>query len=76
MRVPAECYQLEATIGAFLPQLRPAQRLGLALWVYGAVLTGSTGQHVVVAALLPLAGRHALRQYLREWLYAGADAAL
>ena len=67
---------MEETLAEHLPVLRLAQRRGPALWVYGAVLTGSAGQHVVVAALLPLAGRHALRQYLREWLYAGADAAL
>jgi hypothetical protein len=76
VRVPAECYQLEATIGAFLPELRPAQRLGLALWVYGAVLAGSACQVAVLAALLPLGGSvHGLRQRLREWLYDGADRA-
>lgn len=75
MRLPRECYQLEATIGAFLPTLRPAQRRGLTIWVYGAVLAGSACQVAVVAALLPLAGLHALRQSLREWLYDGTDRA-
>ena len=76
MRVPRDCYQLEETIGAFLPALRPAQRLGLALWVYGAVVAGSACQAAVVTALLPLGGSaHALRQYLREWLYDGAERA-
>ena len=41
VRVPRECYQLEETVAAHLPPLRPAQRLGLALWVYGAVAAGS-----------------------------------
>lgn len=76
MRVPRECYQLEETIAAHLPPLRPAQRVGLALWVYGAVAAGSACQAAVIAALLPLGfARHALRQALREWLYAGPDRA-
>jgi len=74
--VPREVSQVEATITTFLPDLRPAHRLGLALWVYGAVLAGSACQVAVLAALLPLGGgAHALRQRLREWLYAGADKA-
>lgn len=76
MRVPREVYQLEAELAARLPALRPAQRLGLALWVYGAVLAGSACQVAVVAALLPLAlTEHAVRQRLREWLYDGTDRA-
>jgi hypothetical protein len=75
VRLPREYYQLDATIGAHLPQLSPGQRRGLALWVYGAVTAGSACQAAVVAALLPLAGGHALRQRLREWLYDGADKA-
>jgi hypothetical protein len=75
VRFPRECYQLEQTLAERLPALRPAQRRGLALWVYGAVLAGSACQTAVAAALLPLAGWHALRQYLREWLYDGADKA-
>ena len=76
MRVPREVCQVEAEIATRLPGLRPAQRLGLALWVYGAVLAGSACQVAVIAALLPLgATAHALRQRLRDWLYAGADKA-
>jgi hypothetical protein len=76
VRVPREVCQVEETITTFLPDLRPAHRLGLALWVYGAVLAGSACQAAVIAALLPLgATEHALRQRLREWLYAGADKA-
>ncbi len=76
MRVPRECYQLLDDLDGHLPDLRPAQRLGLALWVYGTVLAGSACQVAVVAALLPLfATAHAARQYLREWLYDGADRA-
>lgn len=76
MRVPREVYQLEEVIGAHLPALRPAQRRGLTLWVYGAVLAGSACQAAVVAALLPLtATEHAVRQRLREWLCDGADKA-
>ncbi len=76
MRVLRECYQLEETLGVRLPDLRPAQRRGLALWVVGAIAAGSACQAAVVAALLPLgAGLHAVRQYLREWLYDGAARA-
>lgn len=76
MRVPAECYQVEGELAQRLPTLRPAQRQGLALWLWGAVVAGSACQGAVVGALQPLfATRHAGRQYLREWLYDGADRA-
>ncbi len=76
MRVPREVSQVEETITSYLPELRPAQRRGLALWVYGAVLAGSACQVAVVAALLPLGSTvHALRQRLRDWLADGADKA-
>lgn len=76
MRVPPECYPIEQAIAAHLADLRPAQRLGLTLWVYGAVVAGSACQAAVVAALRPLgASAHALRQYLREWLDDGAERA-
>lgn len=74
MRVPAPCYQLEAELAEHLPQLRPAQRSGLALWVLGAIVGGSACQSAVVAALEPLGyARHATRQRLREWTMAGAE---
>jgi hypothetical protein len=74
VRVPAPCYQLEADLEHRLPHLRPAQRAGLALWVLGAVVAGSACQTAVLAALEPLGhARHATRQRLREWTYAGAD---
>jgi hypothetical protein len=58
--------------------LGPAQRRGLALWVYGTILAGSACQAAVLGALRPVFGvaaRHALRQGLREWGYAGPDKA-
>jgi Transposase DDE domain len=76
VHVPREVSQVEATIASFLPDLRPAQRLGLALWVYGAAIAGSACQVAVIAALLPLGGgAAALRQRLRDWLYDGPDKA-
>jgi hypothetical protein len=76
VRVPREVSQVEETIATHLPDLRPAQRLGLALWVFGAVVAGSACQVAVVAALLPLgAAEQALRQRLREWLDDGEDKA-
>jgi hypothetical protein len=63
-------------LAAQFPTLRPAQRGGLALWVYGTLLAGSACQSAILTALRPVVGSgagHALRQRLREWLYDGAD---
>jgi hypothetical protein len=76
MRVPREAYPIADALATFLPLLTDAQRRGLTLWVYGTILAGSACQTAVIAALLPVAGvraAHALRQALREWLYAGTD---
>jgi hypothetical protein len=77
MRVPPELYQMQSVLSARFPELRPAQQMGLALWVFGAVLAHSACQSAVLAALAAagLARHHALRQRLREWLYDGADKA-
>lgn len=75
MRYPPACYQMGTTIAQPFPHRRPAQQRGLALWVYGTVLAQSACPHAVVAALLPLAAWHTLRQYRREWLRAGVDKA-
>lgn len=75
MRLPRECYQMAEQLAQYLPVLRPAQRRGLALWVYGAVLAQSACQNAVVSALVAVGGFHTVRQYLREWLYDGGDKA-
>src|SRR3954453_18902870 len=75
MHVPRELYPIERTLAERLPPLRGPQRRGLALWVLGAVLAQSACQAAVLAALLPWAPYHALRQRLREWLRDGADKA-
>jgi hypothetical protein len=78
VRLPREAYPFADAVATHLPQLRPAQRRGLALWVYGAILAGSACQAAVLRALRPACGRlaaHALRQDLREWLRDGADKA-
>src|SRR5262245_18015872 len=72
--VPVPSYQLDADLAQYLPPLRPAQRAGLATWVLGTIVAGSACQTAVLAALEPLGyARHATRQRLREWTYAGAD---
>jgi hypothetical protein len=76
MHVPRELYPIERALGERLPHLRGPQRRGLALWVLGAVLAQSACQAAVLAALLPWAPYHALRQRLREWLLDGADKAV
>lgn len=75
MRCPAEWYQLHTAIVAAFPTLRPAQQRGLSWWVYGTILAHSACQTAVLTVLLRLGPYHAWRQYLREWLYAGADRA-
>lgn len=75
MRHPNEWYQMEKIVAERLPHLRPAQQRGLALWVYGVILAQSICQNAVITALLVEGSWHALRQYLREWLYDGADKA-
>src|SRR3954453_389299 len=76
MRVLRELYPIERALAEHLPHLRGPQRRGLALWVLGAVLAQSACQAAVLAALLPWAPYHALRQRLREWLPDGADKAV
>lgn len=76
MHLPSECYQLSEAVGEHLPQLRRSQQLGLALWAYGTIRAHSACQNAVVAALVVYGTlHHALRQYLREWLYDGPDKA-
>src|SRR5918911_4138432 len=67
---------IERALAEHLPHLRPPQRRGLASWVLGAVLAQSACRSAVLAALLPRAPYHALRQRLREWLLDGADKAV
>lgn len=77
MRVPTPCSHFEADLAVHLPELRDAQRCGLALWVLGAVLAHSACQSAVLAALelraMPpgravlVKGGFALRCYLTEW---------
>ena len=76
MHVPRELYPMERALAERLPHLRGPQRRGLALWVLGAVLAQSACQAAVLAALLPWAPYHALRQRLREWLLDGAGEAV
>src|SRR5919199_1412829 len=75
MHVPRELYPMERTLAERLPHLRGPQRRGLALWVLGTVLAQSACQSAVLAALLPWAPYHALRQRLREWLLDGVGKA-
>lgn len=75
MRCPREWYQLHQTLSATFPQLRPAQLRGLAWWVYGTLLAHSACQNALLAVLVRLGPYHTWRQYLREWLYDGADRA-
>ena len=80
MRLPSECYQMQQIIGHYLPRLRRSQLQGLTLWVYGSVMARSSCQNAVATALMVFGnyggGNYgSLRQYLREWLYDGADRA-
>jgi hypothetical protein len=75
VRVPSEVYQMQASIQEYFPHLRAAQQQGLAWWVYGVILAQSACQSAVVTALLAWGQWHALRQRLREWLYACPEVA-
>src|SRR4051794_15592054 len=75
MHVLPQLHPMERALAERLPHLRPPQRRGLALWVLGAVLAQSACRAAVLAALLPRAPYHTLRQRLREWLLDGADKA-
>src|SRR3954454_21613301 len=75
MHVLPQLHPMERALAERLPHLRGPRRRGLALRVLGAVLARSACQAAVLAALLPWAPYHALRQRLREWLLDGADKA-
>ena len=76
MLLPTAFYPLHDPIQRHLPHLRPAQKIGLALWVGATVMARSGCQNAVLGALLSLGlGWHTTRQYLREWLYDGSDRA-
>jgi len=76
MLLPSAFYPYADGIGQYLPHLRPSQVQGLALWVGATILARSSCQSAVVGALQTLGFRwHTARQYLREWLYDGADRA-
>ncbi|MCY3659614.1 MAG: hypothetical protein OXG36_11420, partial [Caldilineaceae bacterium] len=76
MLLPPAFYPLHDQIQRHLPHLRPAQMIGLALWVGATVMARSSCQNAVLGALLSLGlGWHTTRQYLREWLCDGSDRA-
>lgn len=73
--VPALSH-VEELLETFQPQLRRAERSGLALWVVALLLAGSCCERAILTALAPVGfAEHALRARLREWLYDGADRA-
>ena len=76
MLLPTAFYPHAECIAKHLPHLRPSQVQGLALWVGATILARSGCQNAVLGVLQSLGfGWHATRQYLREWLYDGADRA-
>jgi hypothetical protein len=76
MRFPAAWYQIEATLAARLPALRPAQTRGLARWLYGTLTAGSACQSAVLLAWQVAGGSEAaIRQVLGEFVWDGADKA-
>ena len=73
--VPAVSH-VEDLAETFLPQLRPAERGGLALWVVSLLVAESCCERTILTRMAPLGyTAHALRARLREWLYDGADRA-
>ncbi|MHB8574329.1 MAG: transposase [Dehalococcoidia bacterium] len=75
MQQPTVFHPLLDEITARLPGLRPAQRDGQALWVYGVIEAQTGCESRVVNALAGGEQANTYRQYLREWLKDGADKA-
>lgn len=76
MDFPPVYYQIADALDRHFPALRPAQRRGLALWVWGLLLARRGTETAVAVALSAWGGSvSTLRQRLREWLYDGADKA-
>lgn len=75
MRFPKEWTQMHETLAHHLPHLRPAQRRGLAWWVYGTILAQSACQNAVITALLTVGAWHGWRARWRDWLHDGPDKA-
>lgn len=74
MRVPKSFQKLTKIVPKHFPEMRPAQCLGLSLWVWGALLAQSACETAVIPKLA-WKTRDAARQALREWLLDGADKA-
>jgi hypothetical protein len=73
--VPAVSH-VEHLVETLLPQLRRAERSGLALWVVSLLVAESGCEQAILTKMAPLGyAAHALRARLREWLYDGADRA-
>ena len=73
--VPAVSH-VEDLVALHLPDLRPAQRGGLAQWVVGLLVAESCCERAILTAMAPLGyASHALRARLREFLCDGADRA-
>jgi hypothetical protein len=73
--VPAVSH-VEDLLTTFQPQLRRAERNGLALWVVGLLVAQSSCERAILTAMAPLGyAEHALRARLREWLCDGAERA-
>jgi len=75
MNVPPRLRPVEEALAERSPGLRPPRRRGSALRVPGTVLARGACRSAVLAAVLPWAPCHALRQRLRERLRDGADKA-
>lgn len=73
--VPAVSH-VEGLVETFLPDLRPAQRAGLALWVVSLLVAESCCERTILTKMAPLGyAAHALRARLREFLCDGSERA-
>jgi hypothetical protein len=73
MRFPSELYQVQEEIEARFPELRRTQQRGLAMWVYGTIMAGSSTESAVLSALSLDGQMETRRTQLRDWLYDGID---
>src|SRR5262245_58409381 len=76
MHCQGEWYQVAEELGQVLPHLRPAERRGLARWVWGTLGAGTACLNAVATELVVQGWTWAAaRETLREWLHAGPERA-
>lgn len=75
MHLPKQVYQIETLLRQHLSVLRPAQRRGLAVWVFGSMLAKSACLNMVLSVYQLTCNLHTVRGYLKEFYRDGHQKA-